>query len=78
MGKVIPASVTEYLQLDPTKRSFVPYMLFIDRKGIIRAQFTGSDQDFFNESKQAGTIKAEALKYLDERAPAATNARPKK
>ena len=70
--------MTEYLQLDPTKRSFVPYMLFIDRKGIIRAQFTGSDQDFFNESKQAGTIKAEALKYLDEPVPAAPKARPKK
>ena len=53
-------------------------MLFIDRKGIIRAQFTGSDQDFFNESKQAGTIKAEALKYLDEPVPAAPKARPKK
>ena len=52
-------------------------MLFIDRKGIIRAQFTGSDQDFFNESKQAGTIKAEALKYLDEPVPA-PKARPKK
>jgi len=78
VGKAVPASVTEYLQLDPTKRSFVPYMLFIDRKGIIRAQFTGSDQEFFDESKQAGTIKAEALKYLDEPAPAASKARPRK
>lgn len=45
-------------------------MLFIDRKGIIRAQYTGSDQEFFDETKQAGTIKAEAMKYLSEPAPA--------
>ena len=41
-------------------------MLFIDRKGIIRAQYTGGDQEFFKESNQAATIKAEALKYLSE------------
>ena len=75
---MVPSAVTEYLQLDPTKRSFVPYILFIDRKGIIRAQFTGSDQDFFNESKQAETIKAEAMKYLSEPVTAAPRPRPKK
>jgi len=75
---VVPSAVTEYLQLYPNKRSFVPYILFIDRKGIIRSQFTGSDQDFFNESKQAETIKAEAMKYLSEPVTAAPRPRPKK
>ena len=75
LGKVDYKVAADYLQLDLTKRNFVPYMLFIDRKGIIRAQYTGGDQEFFKESSQAQTIKAEALKYLSEpagpvRAPA--------
>jgi hypothetical protein len=74
LGKADYKAAIEYLQLDPLKRNYVPYMLFIDRKGTIRAQYTGSDQAFFDESKQAGTIKAEALKYLSE--AAATTAAP--
>lgn len=72
LGKANPNAATEYMQLDPMQRHFVPYIVFIDRKGIIRAQYTGENQDFFNESKLAQTIKAEALKYLSE--PAATRA----
>lgn len=52
-------------------------MLFIDRKGIIRAQFTGGDQEFFKESNQATTLKAEAMKYLSEPA-VVTKARAKR
>lgn len=32
-----------YLQLSPMVRTFMPYIVFIDRKGMIRAQFTGGD-----------------------------------
>ena len=33
----------QYMQLNPMIRTFVPYIVFIDRKGVIRAQFTGGD-----------------------------------
>jgi hypothetical protein len=32
-----------FMQLSMMVRTFVPYIAFIDRKGIIRAQFTGGD-----------------------------------
>jgi hypothetical protein len=47
----------------PMERTFVPFMFFIDRKGIIRAQYMGSDSFFHNESanirKMLDTLVAE-------------------
>jgi hypothetical protein len=34
----------------PMQRTFVPFMFFIDRKGMIRAQYMGSDAFFQNEA----------------------------
>ena len=56
----------EYMQIPLMERSFVPFMVFIDRKGMIRAQFTGSDQGFFGD-KLADNLRAEAEKLLGER-----------
>jgi hypothetical protein len=33
----------QYMQISPMLRTFVPYIAFIDRKGIIRTQLTGGD-----------------------------------
>ena len=33
----------QYMQINPMVRTFVPYIAFIDRKGIIRTQFTGGE-----------------------------------
>ena len=41
-------------------------MTFIDRKGMIRAQYTGSDQNFFGD-KQPDNIRAEVEKLLAEK-----------
>ncbi|MFB3778869.1 MAG: TlpA disulfide reductase family protein [Bryobacteraceae bacterium] len=40
--------VFSYLQRSPTLRTYVPIMVFIDRKGIVRGQFLGDDQFFTN------------------------------
>lgn len=58
----------EFMQLSTVTRNFVPFMVFIDRQGVIRAQFTGSDTDFFNQDmiKQAANIREQADKFLNE------------
>lgn len=65
-------TAVQYLQFSPMVRSFVPFLLFIDRKGLIRAQYTGSDPYFLNEEKNA---RAEVEKLL---APEAGQARSRK
>ena len=67
VGTADPNAAREYMQLSPVERSFVPFMTFIDRKGMIRAQYTGSDQAFFGD-KQPDNIRAEAEKLLAEKA----------
>jgi peroxiredoxin len=39
-------SVYAYLDRSTTLRTYVPIMVFIDRKGIIRSQYLGDDKDF--------------------------------
>lgn len=63
-----------YMEISPMVRSFVPFMVFIDRQGVIRAQFTGGDQGFFAE-KMDENIREQALKLLNE--PSAAN-KPKR
>ena len=65
VGIADSSAAREYMQLPPMERSFVPFMVFIDRKGMIRAQYTGSDQNFFGD-KMADNIRAEAEKLLGE------------
>ena len=66
VGTADPNGAREYMQLSPIERSFVPFMTFIDRKGMIRAQYTGSDQNFFGD-KQPDNIRAEVEKLLAEK-----------
>ena len=58
----------EYLQWPPNQRPLVPFMVFIDRKGMIRAQYTGADTAFF-ENGQEKNIREQAEKLLNEGAP---------
>jgi len=65
-----------YMELSPMVRSFVPFMLFIDRQGMIRAQFTGSEPPgFFLADKMEQNIREQAMKLLSE--PSAAN-KPKR
>jgi hypothetical protein len=59
-------SAMEYMQMSPMVRSYVPYMAFVDRKGVIRAQYTGGDAFLSDEARQPQNIRDEALKLLAE------------
>jgi hypothetical protein len=39
----IQMDALQFMEISPMIRTFVPYIAFIDRKGMIRAQFTGGD-----------------------------------
>ena len=53
------------MQMNPAERVYVPYMVFIDRKGIIRAQYTGTDK-IMDETLNGSALREEALKLLNE------------
>ena len=57
-----------FMELSPMVRNFVPFMVFIDRKGMIRSQHTGGEQDFFTDDfdKQKAILRAEAAKLMNE------------
>ncbi len=58
----------QYLEWPNDKRPLVPLMVFIDRKGMIRSEYSGLDEDFFNDQTQDQHIRAEAEKLLNEKA----------
>jgi hypothetical protein len=66
----------EYMQWPPSQRPLVPLMAFIDRTGVIRAQYTGYDTAFFGDDLEKN-IRAEAEKLLKEGAPRATKSKSK-
>jgi thiol-disulfide isomerase/thioredoxin len=52
-----------YLQHPMTKSPSMPILVFIDRKGMIRAQYEGGD-DFISSPNQEQNIRAEIQKLL--------------
>jgi hypothetical protein len=64
VGVVDSMSAIGYMQLSPMVRNLVPYMMFIDRKGIIQAQYTGSDDFLKDEDAQDGKIRVEVKELL--------------
>ena len=60
---VFPA--LDYIQWPRDKRPLVPFLVFIDRKGVIRAQYTGVDEAFF-DNQQEQHMRDEAEKLLNE------------
>lgn len=72
MGEANHLGAYEYMQMNLSARVYVPYMVFIDRKGIIRSQYTGTDK-IMDETQSGALLREEALKYLNEStAPAKT------
>jgi hypothetical protein len=43
VGMANQMDALQFMEISPMIRTFVPYIAFIDRKGMIRAQFTGGD-----------------------------------
>ena len=65
VGTAAGLSALEYLQWPLQQRSIVPLMVFIDRAGMIRAQYTGVDEAFF-DNQQEQHMRDEAEKLLNE------------
>jgi thiol-disulfide isomerase/thioredoxin len=61
-------TVLEYLQHSMMQPLFVPQMIFVDRKGVIRAQHGGTDDDFLKNLEPNLRNQVETL--LKEPAPA--------
>lgn len=55
-----------YMQLSPVVRTYVPYLLIIDRAGVIRAQYTGGEPFLADESELEKNIRSEVSKLLSE------------
>ena len=55
-----------YMQLSSVVRSYVPYLLIIDRNGVIRMQYTGSDPVLADEFAMDKNLRAEIMKLLAE------------
>ena len=72
MGFATRESVQEYMQLPPSKPGYVPQLLFIDRKRVIRAEYVGND-DFLRD--QDTNIRALAETLLKEPVAARKNTR---
>ena len=60
---VVPA--WDYIQWPRQKIAQVPFLVFIDRNGVIRAQYTGADEKFF-DSQQEQHMRDEVEKLLTE------------
>jgi hypothetical protein len=58
----------EYMQWPPSQRPLVPLMAFIDRAGMIRAQYSGVDTNFFDDDMDKH-IREQVEKLLAEGAP---------
>lgn len=58
-------SALDYIQWPKDKRPLVPFLVFIDRNGVIRSQFTGVDEKFF-DAQQEQHMRDEAEKLLNE------------
>ena len=56
----------DYIQWPKDKRPLVPFMVFIDRQGVIRAQYTGVDEAFFADAQQEQHMRDEVEKLLNE------------
>src|SRR5262249_40433895 len=64
-----------YLQMSPVTREYVPFMVFIDRQGMIRAQFTGTDKEL-SDGQEDKLLRELAEKLLPE--PGAARRKPKR
>lgn len=64
VGKVDYMAANTYMQLSPMVRNFVPFLVIIDRKGTIRAQYTGGDDVLKDEENQDKRLREELAKWL--------------
>ena len=81
VGSAPAQAALQFIQWPPDKRPLVPFMVFIDRMGVIRAQYTGADESFFDDNMDQH-IRGEIEKLLAEgpaksKPPTARKAKPR-
>ena len=65
VGPANGPAVLQYMQWPAGQRPLVPFMAFIDRKGTIRAQFSGADGEFFGPQEEQN-IREQVERLLTE------------
>ncbi len=70
-------SVFSYLQRPVAMQTWVPIMVFIDRKGMIRGQYVGDDKFFENREKNIRSTLETLLKEPAAATPGAVKTPPK-
>jgi hypothetical protein len=68
VGMASQLGAIQYMQLSPMIRTFVPYIVFIDREGIIRHQLTGGE---LSDATQEKTLREIALSMVNQGQPSA-------
>lgn len=53
MGVGDERKARDFMQFSAVRLAYVPWLVFLDRKGVIRAQYSGSDTTFFNGGEEA-------------------------
>ncbi len=66
VGTTDRETAMSYMQLSSVVRSYVPFLLFIDRNGVIRVQYTGNDPIIADEFALDKNLRAEIMKLLAE------------
>jgi len=66
-----------FLEHSPVMGFFMPAVVFIDRNGVIRAQYEGKD-DLLKEATQQAAVREKILEVMNGPAPAAPKAGPAK
>jgi peroxiredoxin len=63
VGTASQLDALQFMQLSPMIRTFMPYIAFVDRQGMIRAQLTGDD---LADEKQDKVLRENAEKLVNE------------
>ncbi len=75
VGMVDEVKARDYMQHSFIRQAYVPWLVFLDKKGVIRAQYTGSDA-IFNGGEEA--IRRDVDPLLAEKAATPAPAAKKK
>lgn len=75
LGLATRSEMTRFAEISVMARFYVPYMMFVDRNGVIREEHPGGDKPFYD--KQEANLKASLDRLLSEPiGKKSTSARP--
>jgi peroxiredoxin len=75
VGAIPDPDAMDFLQHSPIVIMYMPQLVFIDKKGVIQAQYGGDDAKFFAEPDQERNFRIEIEKLLLPRKKAVGNAK---